>query len=439
MTAAVASPRPGRTSRRTILAWCLYDWANSPFTTLVVTFIYATYFTQAIAPDAIVGTTWWSRGVTITALTVALLSPVFGAAADRGGLRRRFLLIATVVCVLATVGLTFVAPGTPSAVPLALTVFVIANIAFEMGMVFYNSLLPVVATREQLGRVSGYGWGLGYLGGLAALAIALVGFVQPEIPWFGLTREAGFHIRATNLLVAVWLVVFSIPIFVALPPETRARGRAGPRQAFAELRETFREIRRFRETAKFLLARLVYNDALITIFAFGGIYAAGTFGMTTAEIIVFGIVINLFAGLGAFGFGFMDDRSGGKKTVMVSIVSLTVATGIALWAPSRPWLWVAACLIGVFAGPNQAASRSLMARFTPEDRRSEFFGFFAFSGKFTAFLGPLLFGATTQAFGTQRAGVACVLVLFVIGGLLLARVDEGEGIRAAEGGEAARR
>lgn len=431
MTATPTRVTPVRIDARAIVAWCLYDWANSPFTTLVVTFIYATYFTQAIASDEIGGTAAWSRAVTVTALTVALLSPVLGAAADRGGLRRRFLFGATLLCIVATTILTFVAPGTPNAVLVSLTVFVIANVAFEMGMVFYNALLPVVAPPQKIGRISGYGWGLGYLGGLAALAVALVALVQPETPWFGITKEAGFHIRATNLLVAGWFAVFSVPIFLAVPPEPAARGPVGPRAAFAELAATFREIRRFRETAKFLLARLIYNDGLITIFAFGGIYAAGTFGMSFEEILVFGIVINLFAGLGALGFGYLDDLLGGKRTVLVSIVALLVATALAAWAPTRLWLWIAACLIGVFAGPNQSASRSLMGRFTPPERRAEFFGFFAFSGKFTAFLGPLLFGVMTQVFGTQRAGVAIVLVLFAIGGLLLLAVDETEGIRAA--------
>ncbi len=182
---------------------------------------------------------------------------------------------------------------------------------------------------------------------------------------------------------------------------------------------------------KFLLARLVYNDGLVTIFAFGGIYAAGTFGFSFTEILIFGIVINIAAGLGALLFGFIDDWIGGKRTVLVSVFALGLATAIAAWSPNRMWLWIAGILIGIFAGPNQSASRSLMGRFIPPGRQAEFFGFFAFSGKFTAFLGPLLLGLFTEAFNSQRGGVAILLVFFVVGGVLLLTVKEREGIAAA--------
>lgn len=420
-----------RDDRKTLAAWCFFDWANSPFTTLVVTFIYGTYFTKAVARDEIIGTAQWSRGVTITALAVALLSPVLGAAADRGGLRVRYLLWSTLLCIAATAALTFVAPTSPNAVLVALTLFVIANIGFEMGMVFYNSLLPAIASPKKIGRVSGYGWGLGYAGGLAALVVALAGFVQPEVPWFGLSKVAGFNIRATNLLVAGWFLLFSIPFFVLVRERRRHVERVGALGPFRELLRTFHEVRRFREAAKFLLARLIYNDGLVTIFAFGGIYAAGTFGFSFAEILVFGIVINVAAGIGAFTFGFIDDLIGGKRTVLVSVVALGFATAIAAWAPNRTWFWVAGIVIGVFAGPNQSASRSLMGRFVPLDRQAEFFGFYAFSGKFSAFLGPLLLGLGTQLLASQRGGVGLLLPFFLVGGLLLTAVDERAGMEAA--------
>ncbi|MGH7608049.1 MAG: MFS transporter, partial [Gemmatimonadales bacterium] len=370
--------------RRRTLAWCLFDWANSPFTTLVVTFIYSAYFTQAFAPDAITGTAWWSRAVAIAGLLVALLAPPLGALADRGGLRLRLLAAATTTCVAATAALTFVTPGMASAPLLALALFVVADIGFELGMLFYNALLPTVAAPSQMGRVSGYGWALGYAGGLVALVVALVGFVQPADPWFGMTRAGGFNYRATCLLAAVWLGVFALPLFLTLREERRPGPRLDAVGAFRELAATFRNVRRYRDAALFLAARLIFNDGLITVFAFGGIYAAGTFGMTLGEVIQFGIGINVAAGAGALAFGFVDDRIGGKRTVLLSCVALSGATALAVWAPSRAWFWVAGLLIGVFAGPNQAASRSLMARFAPPGRENEFFGFFAFSGRLTA-------------------------------------------------------
>jgi UMF1 family MFS transporter len=430
-----ASTAPGRDVPKVVWSWAFYDWANSAFTTLVVTFIYSTYFTKAMAPDEITGTAWWSRAVAVSALLTAVLSPILGAGADRAGARKRFLAVATALCIGATTLLGFVPPGMANAGIIALTLFVIADISFETGYVFYNAFLPTIASPERIGRVSGYGWGLGYVGGLVCMLIALVGFVRPEVPWFGLSTEAGFNVRATNFLVAIWFLVFSIPLFLFVPERRLTGVRVDPGAALRELGRTVRAIGRYREMVRFLIARLVFNDGLVTVFAFGGIYAAGTFGMSLSEVILFGVVLNLASGLGAFVFGFVDDKIGGKKTIAVTLVALIVATGIAVWAPTRVWFWIAGILIGLFVGPNQSASRSLMGRFVPERHQAEFFGFFAFSGKATSFLGPLLLGFVAQAVGSQRAGVATVIAFFVVGGILLTTVDERRGVAAAGEGD----
>ncbi len=415
---------------REIWSWALYDFANSPFSTLVVTFVFGTYFTQAIASDAIVGTTLWSRAMTITALVVAICSPVLGALADRGGYRKAFVLVFTLICVAATTALYGVLPGQVLA---ALVLVVVANIAFEFAGVFYNAFLADIVPPERIGRVSGLGWGLGYIGGLAALGVALVTLIQPETPWFGFSREAGENIRATNLLVAAWFLVFSLPLMLWVTEDRSKISKAG--QVLADtarqLKGTFGAIRRYRQILRFLIARLVYNDGLVTIFAFGGIYAAETFGFSLEEVLIFGIVLNVAAGIGALLMGHLDDRIGGKRTVVLSLIGLIVATTVAVLATTRLWFWIAGIVMGIFVGPNQAASRSLMGRFVPPRLENEFFGFFAFSGKLTAFMGPLLLGVLTQSTGSQRAGVAAVLGFFVIGLALILTVDEEEGIRAA--------
>lgn len=422
---------PPRDVPRVAWSWALYDWANSAFTTLVVTFIYATYFTKAMAPDEVTGTAWWSRAVAISALLTALLSPVLGAAADRAGARKRFLAATTAVCVLGTLALALVPPSLPNAALIALVLYVIADWAFETGYTFYNAFLPSIASPGRIGRISGFGWGLGYIGGLVCMAIALVGFVQPEVPWFGLSREDGWNIRATNILVAAWYLLFALPLFLFVPEQRAAGVKLDVRGTFRELGATLRSLRRYREVVRFLVARLIFNDGLVTIFAFGGIYAAGSFGMSLDQVIVFGIALNVASGLGAVVFGYLDDRLGGKTTIMVTLVALSFATVLAVWAPDRTWLWIAGMLIGLFVGPNQSASRSLMGRFVPERHQAEFFGFFQLSGKATSFLGPVLLGVVAQAFGSQRAGVATVLAFFVVGAVLLATVDERAGIAAA--------
>lgn len=419
---------------KTIASWCLFDWANSAFTTLVVTFIYSTYFTKAMAPDEVTGTALWSRAVSISAILIAVLSPILGAAADKGGKRKRYLALTTVVAVIATSLLAFVKPGSPSAIPLALSLFVVGNVGFEVGMVFYNAFLPTITSPEKIGRVSGYGWGVGYIGGLACMVLALVGFVQPETPWFGVTRADGFNIRATNLLAAAWFALFSLPLFLFVRERPVPGARFDIGATLRELRDTVRHIRRYREIVKYLVAHLIYNDGLVTVFAFGGIYAAGTFNMPFSEVIVFGIVLNVVAGLGALGFGFVDDRLGGRKTVLITLVALSIATLIGVLAPTKAWLWVAGILIGVFGGPNQAASRSLMGRFSPAKHQTEFFGFYQLAGKVTSFMGPMALGSVALLAGSQRAGIATVIAFFVVGGVLLAWVNEKTGIAAAAAG-----
>ena len=415
--------------RRAVFSWTLYDFANSSFSTLVLTFIYATYFTKTIAPDEITGTAMWSRGITISALTVGILSPFFGALADTGGFRKRTLFILTAITVICTANLFHVLPGQ---VLKGLVWFVIANIGMEMGMVFYNAFLPDVASSDKIGRISGYGWGVGYVGGLLCMVVAMVGFVQTENPWFGFSTENSENIRATNLLVAVWFTIFAVPFFIWVKEK---KGRTFPNigqmvsSTVGQLKSTFNEIKRYRQIVRLLIARIFYNDGIITIYSFGGIYAAGTFGFTFSEILTFGIVLNITAGLGAFAMGFLDDRIGGKKTIQITNMAFIAATLLAVFAPTKFWFWVSGIMVGFFLGPNQAVSRSLMGRFVPADKETEFFGFYAFSGKATAFIGPFFLGILTEMFNSQRAGISIVVVMFIVGSLRLTRVDEEEGKR----------
>ncbi len=436
-------------SKRTIFSWSMYDFANQPFTTLVVTFIYGTFFTKVIAENEIVGTMLWSRGITITAIIVALLSPIMGAIADRGGYRKLYLIFWTWVSIIGALILWFPVEGQ---VVFALTAFIIGNVGFEMGGVFCNAFLPEITTKKNIGRVSGYGWSFGYVGGLVALAIALLLFVNPDIPIFNLDKTAHEHIRATNIMVALWFAIFSIPTFLYVNQEKRPKQKIKPMiiESIIQVRNTFRNVRQYKEMTKFLIARLIYNDGLITVFAFGGIYAAGTFGFSFQDILIFGIVLNVAAGLGAFMMGFLDDMIGGKSTIQISNVGLIIACIIAVSAPDRDlfnitlpilgsilitgksMFWLSGILIGIFSGPNQSASRSLMARFVPKDRENEFFGFFAFSGKATAFMGPFLLGVLTQIFESQRYGIAVVILFLIVGFILLRSVDEDAGIAASQ-------
>jgi UMF1 family MFS transporter len=416
---------------REIRAWCLYDFANSAFTTLVVTFLYATYFTQGMVGDEVRGTRLWSWGVSGSFLVVALLSPVIGARADAAG-RRRPLVSLSLVCIACTAALAFVPPPHWG---IALVLFGIANFAYETSGAIYNAYLPDLAAGDRIGRLSGYGWGLGYAGGLASLVLGLTLTGLPDgaggwylRPW--LSTEAGWNLRATNLLVAAWFALFALPAFLRL--RDRGSGRTARATApFREVANTLRHLGRYRETGRFLVARLVYNDGLVTVFSFGGIYAAGTLGMSFGGIMLLGIWLNVVAGIGAATLGHLDDRLGGKTTVVLTLVVLIAGTLLGATATSRAVFWCAATAIGLMVGPNQAASRSLMGRFSPQAHRAEFFGFFALSGKLTAFLGPLVLGLITGWTGSQRWGMASVAAFLAVGLLLLAGLDEERAAREA--------
>lgn len=441
-----AAPVPeSQGDRRAIISWCLFDFANSAFPTLIVTFVFSAYFTETVAPNKIVGTQLWTQSVSLCAIFIALLSPIMGAIADRGGYRKLLLGVMSAIAIVCAAGLFFVKPGEPTDaelslfealstgdVLLGLFLFVIGNTAFEVSSVFYNAFLPDIAPPSKIGRISGYGWGLGYIGGLLAMVISLVLIMNADS--LGITTDKAFHVRLTNLIVATWYFVFSIPIFLYVKEDTsqvvKEEGSIIA-AAFRQFFTTFKEIRGYREIMIFLLARLLYNDGLVTIFNLGAVFAAGVHGFSTNELLLFGVVLNITAAAGAFGLGFLDDKLGGKTTILLSIVALGVFSVAAVLASEKWMMWVAGAFVGVFSGPNQSASRSLMGRLVPPDKENEFFGFFAFSGKATAFLGPFLVGTLTAVFESQRAGMAIVVLFFIAGGALLTLVDEEAGIKRA--------
>ena len=411
--------------KRALVSWCLYDWANSAFPTVIITFVFATYFTGSVALDKVIGTAYWGYTMSLSAMAVAIVAPIFGAIADNSGRCKPWLGFFTALCILASCVLWFVEPD-PSFALMALVTAGLANFAFEMGMVFYNAMLPGLARQSHLGRVSGWGWGLGYFGGLFCLALTLVGLVQPETPWFGLEKEMAEHVRAAALLVAIWYAVFSVPLFLFTPDRT-ARNISflnSMKKGLAELRAIFTQVRQNSNMLRFLIARMIYTDGVNTLFAFGGIYAAGSFGMELNEIIIFAIGINVTAGLGAAAFGWVDDWIGPKKVLMIALAGLTVLGTALLIVQTKTGFMTFGLPLGLFVGPAQAASRSMMAQLAPPELITEMFGLYAFSGKATAFLGPALLGAASVAFDSQRAGMATILVFFVVGMFLLTKVRE---------------
>jgi UMF1 family MFS transporter len=412
-------------TRRVRAAWCLFDWANSPFPTVIITFVFSAYFTEAIVGDSVKGAALWGYAMAASAFAVAVLGPLLGAIADSGGRRKPWLLACTAVTVVGGAALWFATPE-PSNVLWVLVCVALANVGFELGMVFYNAMLPGIVSRDRLGRLSGWGWALGYAGGLACLVIALFGLVQAEPPPFGLDPAGAEPVRAVAPLAVLWLVIFGWPLFVMVPDNPRAGLPAGQaiRRGLARLWESLRALRRRGSVLRFLIARMFFIDGLNTVFAFGGIYAAGTFGMALPEVILFGIALNVSAGLGAFAFAWIDDWIGAKRVLVISVSGLLLGVAGGVLAPSEPWFWAAGLTLGIFIGPTQSASRSLMARMSLPGREAEMFGLFALSGRATAFAGPLLVGWATLAFDSQRAGMATILGFLAVGLIILLPLAE---------------
>ena len=420
-----------KTDKRALTAWCLYDWANSAFATVIITFIFSVYFARGIIGDETEGVALWSFAIGLSGFMIALAGPVMGAISDHYGARRQGVVFLTLLCIAATSLLWFAAPeATTINITITLTLVIVANVAFELAQIFYNAMLPHIVPQSLWGRLSGWAWGAGYIGGLFCLVLILFLFVGlGDIkPLIELPQEHSVHLRITGPLVALWFLVFSIPLFVFTTDTERSGVSLGQatRKGLAQLKNTIFRLRDYKNLVLFLLASAFYRDGLATLFAVGGIYASQTMGMSFQEILIFAIGLNVTAGIGAFLFAFLDDMKGSQKTVTISLIGLlAIAVPLLLTTDKTIFLGLS-LLLGLFIGPTQAASRTLAARLTPPDMTNQTFGLYAFTGKSIAFLGPMVFGGVTLLYESQRAGMATILVFWLLGIIILAAVKESK-------------
>jgi UMF1 family MFS transporter len=448
---ATSRELPEQVAPRALIGWVLFDWATQPFYTLVVTFLFAPYFVNGFMSDPVTGQALWGYAIGAAELVAALLAPVLGAIADAGGKRKPWIAAFSVLLVVGLAGLWLAIPGRGDLAMLVLVCFSLATIGSELGTVFTNAMMSSLVTEEKLGRLSGVGWAAGYVGGLVSLVL-MAGFVVGE-PSSGKTLlgldplvQLNAATRQSDRLVgpfsALWYVVFVIPLFLFTPDRPSVPTTSAPISAgLAMLAKTARELRHSKEVTFFLIAHMLYADGLGAVFAFGGIYAASVFGWGAAELGLFGIILTLAGTIGAAFGGVLDDRFGSRRVIAATLLFFILSavgvlsvdrdhvffvlqveprlSGNAPFASIGEQVYLAfAILIGLASGPIQASSRTLMARLSPSDKATEFFGFFSFSGKITAFAAPLAIGAVTAATGSQRIGISMSLV-FLLGGLLL--------------------
>jgi MFS transporter, UMF1 family len=442
--------------RVAVIGWIFFAWAAEPYFTLITTFVFAPYFATHVASDPASGQSLWGFATAAAGLLIALLSPVLGAIADASGRRKPWIAAFGALLVIGSGLMWFGRPGDTSVIPFLLVAYAIATVGVEFAIVFANSMMPTLVPPERIGRLSGTGWATGYVGGLVSL-IMVLGFLAANsetgrtlfglTPLFGLDPVTHQGDRITGPLTGIWFIIFVLPMFLLTPDYPAKRpARAALREGLIELRQSLRELPRQKSMAAFLLANMIYTDGLVSLFAFGGIYAAGTFGWDTIRIGTFGIILAIAGTFGAWLGGRLDDSLGPKRVIAGCMVILLFAIiaillvdkdsilfikvappvpGGALFAGAseRAYLFLG-CLIGAAGGPLQAASRTLLIRMAPKDRIAQYFGLFALTGKVTSFIGPLLIGVITAVTASQKAGMA-VLVLFFVAGLgLLGRVKD---------------
>jgi len=412
------------TSRGQIFSWTLFDFANTAFSVVVVTVIYSRYFTNTVAG----GQRWlWGLAVSLSMVLAALLSPPLGAVADYSRNRKRFLVLFTMTSVLCTGLLYFVEPG--MVIP-GIALFILANIGFEGGLVFYDAFLPGLTARTSYGRVSGYGFAMGYLGALAILLLIMLMLPEPSQP------DYLRFVRLTFVMAAAFFLVFSLPLFLFVR-EGPLQGSPSPsllRTGFARARHTLRDLfieRRYPSVSRFLIAFFLYNDGILTVIAFAAIFAESTLKMGDAGIIAFFAIVQTSAILGSVLFGIITDAIGPKRTIAITLcLWIGIVVG-AYFVRSEEMFYVIALLAGVAIGSSQSASRSLMALLTPAGREAEFFGFYdGLCGKASAVIGPLTYGVIADL--TNERIAALSIGLFFLAGLLLLRsVREPDRVPAA--------
>lgn len=416
-------------NKRSVFSWCFYDWANTAFSTVIITFIFGVYFARSVVGDETAGSAQWSFAIAVSGMFIAFLGPLLGAVADNSGNRKKWIFWLSMLCIVPCALLWFAMPnGSASHILFVLGLVALANIGLELSQVFYNAMLPHVARPEKIGRVSGWAWGLGYLGGLSALAISLFGFIGlgDMKPLINIPTENFEHIRITGPFIALWFFIFMMPLFLFTKDvEVKALDFWDALSTgLKQLARSAKNARKHKNLLRFLIASAIYRDGLVTLFAIGGVYAAGQFGMEFTEILIFAIGLNVTAGLGAFAFAFADDKFGSKPTIIISLIGLISIGAVILLIADKNLFLILSLGLGIFMGPVQAASRTIISKLCPPEMITQSYGLYAFTGKSISFLGPLAFGTMTTIFGTQQAGMASIIIFWIVGLLILLKVKE---------------
>jgi UMF1 family MFS transporter len=404
-----------------IFNFALYDFANSAFTTIIITFIFSTYFAKQIAPNPVLGQSYWGWTIGITGVVVALVGPLLGTIADKKNYSEFFIKIFTIICISLTCLLWF---SKPSEKYLIYTLFIVglANIFYELSLIFYNSTLKKISESNNLGKSSGFSFALGYIGGIIVLIICITIFIDNDSLPFGLSKENSENVRATSILVAFWYLIFSMPFLFNLKKTNK-----NEIEKKINYTKNFKELiwdKGLNNIGKFLLARMLYADGLNAIIIMGGIFAVGVFSLEIKDLLVLSVLMNITAFIGAIVGGYANDRFSSKSVIIFSLIGLILSSSIILFLKSKVIFLFFASINGFFIGPVQSASRVFMTKSIDENNQASGFGLFALSGKLTSFIGPLLVSTITYISNSQKIGFSSAIALLLIGLLVLLKVKK---------------
>lgn len=422
--AASVSSLDARTRRGRVFAWALWDWGSAAFNAVATTFVFTVYVTGSSFGDKTANSAALSWALAIAGIVVLLIAPVTGQRSDASAHRKRWLAINTAVVVL-TLALMFFVHPSPAYLWFGLALLAIGTVFFELASVNYNAMLAQISTPRTVGKVSGFGWGMGYIGGIVLLLILYFGFIEPDVGLFGVTGEDGLAVRVSMLIAAVWMALSALPVLFAVP-ENRPLDPEAPRVGFfASYGVLFRSIRDLwthsRQTVYFLFASAIFRDGLTGVFTFRGVLAAGTFGFTPGQVIIFAIAANVVAGVATIASGALDDRFGPKPLILTSLVGLVIS-GLAVFVfhgGGQTIFWIFGLILCLFVGPAQSASRTYLARLIPPGREGQVFGLYATTGRAAVFLAPTAFGLFVTIGGAQVWGILGIVLVLLVGLALL--------------------
>jgi MFS transporter, UMF1 family len=399
-------------NKKKIFIWTLFDFANTSFSIVVVTFLYAVYFKKVVAEGQPIGDLYWSFGTSIAMIITAIISPILGAIADYSAGKKRFLLFFTMLCIAGTASLFFVGSGN---VFWGIVIFILANVGFEAGLVFYDSFLPELTEPKNYGRVSGYGFAMGYLGSLATLAI-IYPFIQADM------------IKESFPVAALFFLIFSLPLFIYLKDnrKTVVEHESYFKIGVTRVWGTLSHLKNYKNLATFLLAYFFYIEGVNTIIFFSGNYASTTLGFSETELLIFFLTVQTTAIAGSVILGIVADSIGQKKTIIITLFMWLITVVIAFLVQDKNGFYIVGLIAGAAMGSSQSTSRSLMSKLTPAEKKTEFFGFYSLFGKSSAVIGPLVFGLVSFISGDQRLAIFSIGFFFLIGLLILLKVEDPE-------------